>query len=133
MIYLLIIVSYLSDHMHYCISVNCSNENQDIIIWPKSFQQIQQCAILNSLNADAYMPQTMSFFYSKKQHVPIPKYGCVVFPSDTLHAGAPNLSQDPLFRGFCVLQRSKNLGFDENVTHKRYDEVHYINQEELFR
>ena len=52
----------------------------------------------------------MAMFKSKKTTLQIPKYGCVVFPSDTLHAGASNPTGSYLFRGFCVLRRSGEAG-----------------------
>jgi len=103
------------------------------VIWPMSFKQIQLFEILQSekISGDV-IRKAMSFFSSKKEVIEIPKYGCVVFPSDTLHAGASIATSEMKFRGFCVFQRNRNLGFKETSV-SRNDEIHHISSPLLLR
>ncbi len=101
-----------------CISVNCSDDDQNIIVWPNSFKQIRLNQILHKTGASpAHVAQAMSWFQSEKTFLEIPKYGCVVFPSDTLHAGAENPTDTHLFRGFCVLRKNGESGHKSGVIH----------------
>ena len=112
--------------LYCCISVNCSDADQTIIVWPKSFKQIRLNQMLKESKAPhCHLAQAMSWFKSKKIHLEIPKYGCVVFPSDTLHAGAENPTDTHLFRGFCVLQRNAFCDRRDDIP-IHADDIHHI-------
>lgn len=110
--------------------MNVSPDEQSIFIWPNSFRPIQALESLAQNSAEDRSFVMSCFSSVTEQEIIIPCYGCVVFPSDTLHSGAANPTSNPRFRGFCIFQGNQdNLGF-KNVLNSE-DEIHHVRNNDL--
>lgn len=121
---------FLSD---FSSPANVSSDEQSVHIWPNSFRYIQALEATDGLSSEQRSLLMSCFSGITMTEISIPCYGCIVFPSDTLHSGAPNRTKEHRFRGFCMFQGNKELGFENIIAQPNYHEIHHVVAEDLKR